>query len=65
MCQTEVENEVHFLLKCKWVGYRDARRTFISNISSLVHNFDLLSADDQSLFLMVQENKVVTESLVQ
>ena len=64
-CEAEAENEIHFLFRCSWVGYRDVRQAFTTVISNIVNNFKLLSADDKSLFLMIQENKEITECLAQ
>ena len=65
VCHTGVENEVHFLFKCGWYGYQETRQRFTSEMAGIVNNFHELSAEDKSVYLMIQEDRKVTESLAQ
>ena len=63
LCHMEVENEVHFLFKCSWLGYRDIRKDFEARVTEAVKNFDILGAEDKAIFLMVQEDTEITDLL--
>ena len=65
LCRLEVENEIHFLFKCPHASYNSMRNKFIDEITQKVHNFDLLTAEDKTDFIMTQEDPFITERLGQ
>ena len=61
LCQTEVENETHFLLKCK--AYTDRNDFFDWIATNHVPNFKNLNDENKYVYLMSQENDLVTSEL--
>ena len=61
ICRVEVENEIHFLLKCE--AYLD-REEFLNWITtSHVPNFKHLNLHDKFIYLMSQDNDIITAEL--
>ena len=63
LCHTEVENEIHFLFRCNWNGYRESREIFIKNVTDTVRNFEMLSPVDKVVYQMIQEDTRISEAL--
>ena len=61
LCEAEVENEIHLLISCPWAGYGDTRNSFEQSMSELVNNFTTLNSNDKAVYLMIQENKEISE----
>ena len=61
ICHVEVENEIHFLTKCN--AYHD-REVFFNWISTYkVPSFKNLTSKDKYIFLMSQEDDLITAEL--
>ena len=61
LCQTEVENETYCLLKCK--VYTDRNDFFDWIATNHVPNFKNLNDENKYVYLMSQENDLVTSEL--
>ena len=60
-CPTEVEDEVHFLIKCIKGKNRDE---LFRAARGLAPNFENLNATEQFIFLMSQEDKSLTHKII-
>ena len=58
-----MENETHFLFKCPHSCYKKPREDFVDEVKKIVRNFDSLTAEDKTVYLMMQENTSLTEKL--
>ena len=60
LCSSEVEDEIHFLLKCSAL---DTTRSFcIENIKSYNKNFESLSDKDKLIWLLSSEDNIILDN---
>jgi hypothetical protein len=57
LCLTEVEDEIHFLLKCE--ALQNVRTPFIDLINNNNYNFKYLDIRDQFIWLMSNEDNFI------
>ena len=63
LLRTEVENEIHFLIKCP--SKSTERNLLFTEISKTVPSFSCLDPTSKYIFLMSQENKVINKLLIE
>ena len=63
LCTEEVENEIHFLIKCPSKSIE--RNLLFTEISKTVPSFSCLDPTSKFNFLMSQENKVINKLLIE
>ena len=61
LCSSEVENEIHFLLKCSALD--TTRSSFIENIKNYDKNFKSLSDKDKLIWLLSPEDNIIIDNL--
>ena len=54
---------LQFLFKCSWPGYSAIRTDFETRVTESVKSFYILEVEDKAAFLLVQEDRAVTERL--
>jgi hypothetical protein len=61
LCSSEVEDEIHFLLKCSALD--TTRSSFIENIKSYNKNFESLSDKNKLIWLLSSEDNIILDNL--
>jgi hypothetical protein len=61
LCSFEVEDEIHFLLKCSALD--TTRSSFIENIKSYNNNFESLPDKDKLIWLLSSEYNIILNNL--
>ena len=60
LCSSEVEDEIHFLLKCSALD--TTRSSCIENIKSYNKNFESLSDKDKLIWILSSEDNIILDN---